>query len=83
MNHKQAYQDYLRLSEIAGGDPYDSSQTLEDIAHRILINPSARNATKELVTLIELFADRGGPNGDSLMDDPEAVEIFTRHGFAN
>lgn len=83
MNHKQAYQDYQRLTEIANGDPFDSCEMFEGIAARLLKNPSTKNATNELVRLIELFATQGGPSGDSLMHNPEAVEIFARHGFAN
>jgi len=79
MNHKQALLDYEALREIAVGEPHDSGELLEQIGEKILRRPTAKEATKHLCHLIDLYFERGGPLGDSLRDIPEAHEIFVRH----
>lgn len=83
MNHKQALQDYDRLREISGGFPHDSNCFFEITCGDLLKAPSTKKATVALIELIEMYAHRGGPAGDSLMNNAEAVEIFSRHGLVN
>lgn len=79
MNHKQALADYEALRAIANGEPYDTGELLEGIASKMLRRPGAKEATEHLCHLIELYFDRGGPQGAPLRDTPEAHEIFVRH----
>lgn len=81
MSYKQTYADYETLRTIAMGEPNDASETLEGIAFKMLRKPSAKEAEKHLCGLIRMYFERGGPQGDSLQDNPEAHEIFVRHGF--
>lgn len=83
MNHKQALSDYETLRAIAVGYPHDSGEMLEQIANKMLSRPTAKEATRHLCDLIDLFFDRGGPMGESLRDIPEAHEIFVRHQLVN
>lgn len=79
MTHKEALADYLRLRDIAGGHSHDAGEILEEIANEMLKKPNAKEAKKCLSELIESFFIRGGPSGDSLLEIPEAREIFIRH----
>lgn len=83
MNHKQALSDYEALRSIASGEPYDSGEILEGIANKMLRRPGAKEATEHLCHLIELYFERGGPQGDSVRSDAEANEIFARHQLIN
>lgn len=83
MNHKQALSDYEALRAIAIGDPHDAGEILEQIGNKMLSRPTAKEATKHLCHLIDLFFDRGGPLGESLREIPEAHEIFVRHQLVN
>lgn len=79
--HRQALADFNALRDLAGGDPEDSGEVFESIAIDMLKKPGTAEATKHLHYLIGLFFDRGGPEGASLMDDPQAKAIFLRQGL--
>ena len=79
MKHKQALADYLALRAIAGGEPEDAGEILEQIAEKMLSRPTPENAATLLCELIDLYYERGNAEGQSLRDDPEARTIFVRH----
>lgn len=83
MNHKQALKDYETLRAIAIGEPHDAGEILEQIASKMLSRPTTKEATENLCLLIDLYFDRGGPQGESLREIPEAHEIFVRHQLVN
>lgn len=81
MKHEEMYADYKRLTQIAGGGPFDCAQTIEDIGDALMRSPTVISAKVALIDMIQMFADRGGPDGSSLMAVPEAVGIFKRYGY--
>jgi hypothetical protein len=81
MKHPQALADYRALRALAVGEPHDSGEMLESIADKMLSRPTTKDATFHLCELIELYFQRGDPQGNCLHDIPEAREIFVRHGL--
>lgn len=79
--HKQALADYDALHEIAGGGPSDSGERYDQIAEKLLANPTARCAQAHLEELIGLYYSHGGPMGEDLTGDGDARNIFARYGL--
>ncbi|MGO4801160.1 hypothetical protein ACEN2T_17920 [Pseudomonas sp. W22_MBD1_FP4] len=79
MKHKQALADYRALREIAGGEPEDAGELLEQIAEKMLARPTPENAAYLLCELVDLYYQRGNAEGRSMRKDPAAHAIFVRH----
>lgn len=81
MKHEEMYADYKRLTQLAGGGPFDCAKAIEEIGDLLMGSPTVISAKVALIDMIQMFADRGGPDGSSLRTVPEAIGIFKRYGY--
>lgn len=79
--HAQLLADYQYLRSLGPGVPYDAGEYYDKFADDMLERPTKAEACIHLSNLIELFYERGGPQGESFREDDKAQEIFIRRGL--
>lgn len=52
MKHEEMYADYKRLTQLAGGGPFDCAKTIEDIGDLLLRSPTITSAKVALMATV-------------------------------